>query len=960
MIASYEPPKTTLTPIFINTGNPVSNTRVACAVGVNYRLSRFGVDYTVNDGLSSTFAAAGGELPFKYLADSIATVKPVGEVVDDTYVKLYGTDLEAEYASIPDDDGDPVKVLSLASSNVLKLATSVFSGTGTLHTLFRGREAAVGDTVVVTSGAVVRKRKVVGFRGIDIAASYGTNDDVDDETPAGADTNPLTTVASYTTDSVPPGCDTGAVTVTNHASFQGSILGAYRNGSFQEVFTLTVTTAGSVGGTAPEFRIESASGLFGGTVTATESAGTFIVADADPTVLGGITVTIDPATWVPTPDALSEGDTIVVTVTGSYTRLTVGNTLSSSAVRLGATSAYTGTRDTQFIIEVVTGTWHNTTPTATGGVVRVTDTAGLYGTNTYTLTEATEFPLGASGLRLIFDLPAAGSIPQKGLRKGDRYTVSAKAASESTVSFDKLVLDGPAVDTALWTDFNDPVEASFRVQYSGLIARTDNSTGDAWAVDSEAVAVEPGLAKFDDSRDNGYKWLPYVDGVGKLSVHWRSIVAPSSTESILEVTSDAEIEEQLGKISQDNDVAFAAHMILQGGAGLAYALRVAGADSESFAAALAKIARRNVEYIAVVSDDADVRTAARSHVVAANSPTRQMFREAFLGMASPGEVAVYDDFEGDPLLCTVTNYGGSNVLVTLTQNGATIAPYDFNEDDVVVIDGERYAFDTAVSDTEFLIKSGPNAPITPAATLVIKRADTAANNTVALAAAASALSSEYVRLVWTEGALSAANEVIEPKFVAAYIAGLRSATHTHVGLTNTTMAILASAIPTFTRYTDTQLNTMAANGVMIVSQEAEGSPVIIRHALTTRTDNGALSYEEMVVTNVVRICRNLKTATDPFRGRTNVNEYTAIDIADAWTSVLSNESKPVISNRVDIGPAIIGFDPVTVSSHGTVRDRFVVSTRLIHQLPANQIDGTVYVDQSDEFTVIGATTETVV
>lgn len=946
MIQNYEPPSISFTTNFQTVASPVSNTRTACAVGPNYRLSRFNKDYgTSTPTMGDTFLAAGQTVPYRYLNASTPTVKPVDEVVDYGFSKLFGEGLEAELASIVVADSQYATVPSLAESNILQANTAVFAGTGTLITKLRGRPVAIGDIVSVTGAGVTNKRRVVGMRGVATAASFGSDVSVSDATPAGASANPSTTTLTTTGVVVPAGADEDAVTVTAATGFvNGSLVGTYRNGKFAELFTLTVTSAGVIGSTLPTVAVTSASGLYSGSITAVETSGDFVFASVDPTIMAGITVTLDLSAWFPVVGQLDVGQVIQFEVTAPYTRLTTGDAAGTAMVRPGVGSAYVGTRNTNFVIEVVTGTYHATTPTATGAVIRITDTAGLYGTTTATLTDAAATPLAASGLSIVFDLTTAVAIPQRGLRKGDRYSISAIAASESSVSFDKLILDGPAIDSTLFTNFATHLDVSVRVPYTGEVQRTASTDTTAWSAQSTGAVVDPGLSLYIAERSAGYNWVPFVNSVGRLYQSWRSLIPPTARESIITVTSTAQVQTLLGVIDPDNDLAYAASMILAGGSGSAYVLRTTDETAGAYTTALGKIARQPVEYIVTTTDNADVRDALRSHLVEANAPSREMFREGWVGASSPGRRSVLSSVNGSPLIGTVTSYSGNNILVTLTNPGVDITPLNLHAGDIVTVQGVDYTFGSQLSPTELLLTAGPMAPVTPATSIVISKANTSANNVEALVANAIAMSSEYVRLAWTEGARTAAGVDLPARYVAAYLAGLRTATVTQRGLSGASIPIVSSAVSTFMNYTDAQLNEIAAAGVTIVGQITEGSPVTVRHALTTRTDNGALSYEEMVVTNTLRIARRLTAVTLPYKGRRNVNRQTLIELQDRWTATLSDETK---LNPADpeIGPALIGFDPVTVTI-GSLKDRFAITANTFQPLPANHIDGFLNVSQA--------------
>ena len=960
MISNYEPPAISFTTILTPVADAASNSRVTALVGPNYRLSRYGSEFTSTDTtMGAAFAAAGQTVAYKYLDDGIATTLSGSEPADFDFSKLFGKGLEAEIAAIDDEDVESVTVLSANESNVLKTATSYrWAGTGTLLTKLRSRVAAIGDIVYVTGGAVTRRRTVTGLRGVTVDAQFGSNSEGSDETPSNASANPANTSFSFGSVTVPAGADAGGVTGTAAAGFKGSVLGAYRNGNFGDKFTLTVITAGIIGGTAPVVAVTSASGLFSGTVTGDEDAGVWTFSSATASVLGGVDVVVDPSAWYPAVNQLDLGQVITYEVIGAYTRLPVaepGDT--DGLVRMGDDSAYVGSKNTTFVFEVKTGTYHATTPTATGAVITVTDTAGLYGTFDLTLTDGTAAPLSTSGLSVVFDLTDTGATPQRGLRKGDRYYITGVAQTESTVAFDKLVLDGPAIDSTVFTDFDDTVSVSLRQSYTGEILRDAAQDDVAWEPATAGAVTDAGLALYIPTRASGYQWVAFVNAVGTLFHTWRSTIQPGVSESVIPVTSAAEILAAVGAADIDNDLAQAATLALTYGGGTVYLLRTAGITANDFTVALAKIERKTVDYVSVLSEDPAVHAVLKTHVATSNAPLRKQFREGWVGAASPGERTVLDEVSNSPLIATVTNYSGSNVLVTITNVGVDITTLALSSGDIVSVQGTDYLVSSVLSSNEIILQAGPVAPITPAVSTVIKKADTAANNVEFIRASARALGSEWMRLVWSEGMLDGAGVAIAPRYAAAQLSGVRAGTVTQQGLTGATFAGAASAIPTFLRYSSTQLDEMAADGVFILNQDAEGAPILVRHALTTRTDIGALAYEEMVVTNALRISRRLNAISAPYRGRRNLNHQTVIELRDAWTGILNEETRTNSGDTV-IGPAVIGFDPVTISVHPTLKDRLVITATIRVPLPLNHIDGYLIVTEATTLDILGTTTVT--
>jgi hypothetical protein len=194
--------------------------------------------------------------------------------------------------------------------------------------------------------------------------------------------------------------------------------------------------------------------------------------------------------------------------------------------------------------------------------------------------------------------------------------------------------------------------------------------------------------------------------------------------------------------------------------------------------------------------------------------------------------------------------------------------------------------------------------------------------------------------------------VIPNKYVAAEVAGLRSAVIPWQGLTLTEINSITDAPAMYTRYSRTLLNTVAASGTFIVTQEAESGGVFIRHQLTTQSNEGSLAYEDSIGVSLDAISFQIKDALNVFVGRKNVTRQTLEEIYDTvWTILNTATTAPAIS---DYGPQLNGFtnkagvrNKLDVAAHPTLKDRVQVYARLLMPLPLNTLE--VILDASVDF-----------
>jgi hypothetical protein len=235
------------------------------------------------------------------------------------------------------------------------------------------------------------------------------------------------------------------------------------------------------------------------------------------------------------------------------------------------------------------------------------------------------------------------------------------------------------------------------------------------------------------------------------------------------------------------------------------------------------------------------------------------------------------------------------------------------------------------------------------------RADTAANVVRFLAETAELLGSRRGVNVWTDRATTSVGyitSVVPNKFLAAEVAGLRCALLPQQGLTMTEIASISKAPAMYTRFTPEQLDTIASYGNMVVTQEAEGGDIFIRHQLTTSTDEGALAYEDNVGVIVDEFSYRVKDTFRPYIGKRNATTGTIVEIKNKLRDLADAATKTDIA-QLEIGPMVLRFfdedgkeGAVTARIDGVLADHILTYVKLRVPLPLNGIDHYIDVETS--------------
>jgi hypothetical protein len=503
-----------------------------------------------------------------------------------------------------------------------------------------------------------------------------------------------------------------------------------------------------------------------------------------------------------------------------------------------------------------------------------------------------------------------------------RRTVAGISSDGTTITLNAPIPDG------------DVSELEFYYEYTGPMTLTDHYT-----VSASGVTIVDG-ASLDLGQDLE---APLTDTVGEVSIGFRAFVPAASTDTYVSINSTTDIESNFGTVDIDNDIAYALSRALVGSQGKrVYGLGLTANTSAGYTAALRKIEATDTTYALVaLTTDMAIQAVVASHVEAMSTDVKKNFRRMYVGVDSPGEYsrALAKAFTA------VTYNSKANSYVTITAGGLTAAKVVAG--DLFRVSDVNYEIETVIDDdTLILAEVGPGA----SGTANIYAADTVASQTEFVTATARGFGSRRVACIWVEDGTRFMNgeyTVIPNMFLASEIAGIRSALAPQAGLTRTEVTTITDAPAMHSKYTPDELDSIAEDGVFIVTQDVESGAVFIRHQLTTKTDSGSLYYEDNVGTNVDDMSFGLKDILSGYIGKKNVTPATIAEINTA----VRNKMQDYAESDVDFeyGSQIISYDNLTVEAHATLKDRVIVGVRAEVPLPLNNID--VYLQASVGLTI---------
>lgn len=451
---------------------------------------------------------------------------------------------------------------------------------------------------------------------------------------------------------------------------------------------------------------------------------------------------------------------------------------------------------------------------------------------------------------------------------------------------------------------------------------------DVLTVGATTVTTDASIGLAIPGKDSA---APLVDGKGELFVQYRALMAPPADEGYLTIHTTSDIEDQLGTICLDNDLAYAASRALHGSGGQRiYALRVQTDDSQGFTQALTKISSTDYTYaLAPITTDLDAQLVVASHVGAMSQPEVKNFRRAYLGYDSPGQ---YEVLSGAAF--TPAAFGGdANRHITISEGGLIAAGVTAGY--IFTTGGTDYTVQERLSDTE-LVLTGAG---TTTGTWTIDAPDNAVGTTAAVKARSQAIGDRRAANVWTHQGTNFVEgqfQRIPNRYLAAEIAGLRTALRPQQGLTRTEVQTITNASAMHTLFTQDQLDEIAAAGTFIVTQDVESGDTFIRHQLTTDTSSGSLFYEDSVGTNLDDLSFQIKDAVEGYIGKRNVTPATVSEVRGVVRDILQTTTEADAGDQA--GPQIISYQDLVVRAHPVLKDRIEISVQVEMPLPLNNID----------------------
>jgi len=859
--------------------------------------------------------------------------QPSNSIIDEDYTKLFVQNAMLRYFT--DLVGSPNVTTRVAGSfNRIRANSLVFTTANGFNRSagFYDRDVRIGDVVRVAGTPTAGVPTVLDTHVTDLVA---------DVIPSVVGSAGLVVGNQATALLATSLLQTAGLVNCMTAVADGTAYSGLAAGRVSETYVVEVIQA-STGNNLPTglLRVTSASG--------TDNVAAVVPsADGVPTPIGtrGLEVTFSYVTNPPceadsiansvAPDALLLGQQFTITVQQDFTATTAT-----------AGGTYTGAEDATYLITVTRGGDFADNPEIFVGTVTGSDMSGPI----VVPGLATPVAIGTRGVTLEF----GGSV--EGLHLGDRFTVTATAASSGPVR--TLVL-ADNLDPGFLT--TDEVAISLFIREPALPVpanRTNFAPLTNWSQSQADVTVQAGITVYHPTWTNAGVPLPLpVESssplnYGVLHLEYRAWLSTLSSQ-ILSIYDVSQLDDIPGPLSPDNPLKWGMFSALANNNGVpVLCTAVANPDLlDSWQDIFDLLLSTDDAYgLVPLTRDPAVLALFTAHVNSTSDPLTGLWRTAWYSLPAFPErplvhtgtdlvgYAVPTTTDSTEALATFSEFGSSGQFTVLQvpANNARFISNEVRVGDTVralyIGDGfggstyTTFTVSQVISESELRLTSGPAVAQPVPTKIEVWRTLSLTEEAQEIARVAGTYSSRRIRATLPDQ-IESAGTAVAGWFLNCALAALASAVLPQQGLTNVAINGFSSVSRT-TRFSRSQLDLMAGSGVWIVTQANSGE-IFTRHAVTTGNYSDINDREESITRNLDNISYRFKDYLAPFIGVTNVTPSMEETIRGGIVKLLrtmqSERSTPQLGGQVIDGT----LERFFVSE--LFRDRYVAYLRL--QLP---------------------------
>lgn len=569
---------------------------------------------------------------------------------------------------------------------------------------------------------------------------------------------------------------------------------------------------------------------------------------------------------------------------------------------------------------------HNTC-TSSGSYLSTAEALHLYNEEIYTISIST---LGAFGVAKFIVMSLSGkdnvttpiTIPTT---PGELITVGAnglKLAFTGAEAFAigqtwRVKVNKPSLTVSLDIPVTNKSISEYRENDPLIVA---------WEAGDDEITVKDDLA-FLYSEWSETEPLYVIEG--SILIDYRAF-NPLNAETIYTISDESEIATYLGSSHIDNPIGHGALVAVCNSDGTNIRVIYPKTDDlAGYTSLLNKLEIRNyneVFRIGVLSHDETIIDAVASHV--SKMENRNKWRDMVVCLKLP---TVFDIIlpEGHTATIVQNKVSGKYNVMKTTNSDFSLAKVG----DLIDYMGETYTISSINTSTELVFTpEASSGQATPASIYVYRNPTSDDLMNMHVYYAQKYANKNVVSLVPDE---FVADGVTEPGYyLTAAICGLKNSLPPHQPITNYTLEYVDSVPKCLSYFSDSQLDTIANGGNMIITQDNATDKPYIRHQVTTDVSN--IRKREWSKVEVYHyISYGILDIVKPFIGKYNIHPGVLNQLRTNLEGYLYQKTASVSSTA---GGAILNYELTKLEQNATQEDKIDIAVRLYFSSPLNYMD----------------------
>jgi hypothetical protein len=497
---------------------------------------------------------------------------------------------------------------------------------------------------------------------------------------------------------------------------------------------------------------------------------------------------------------------------------------------------------------------------------------------------------------------AAAAFGTRGVKVGDPVILDWGTTKVNTEIIGLVSETGKGYNTIVVKELDQPDSATLsKVNFGVYQDATFQAGSDTFSIAANgAMTIQGGLT----APINELSGMEGTLQAGDFYVEYRELTQ-KYVGKLGSVSSAADVEAVLGGVTAENPLALATYFAAMASKGVTVYFSATRDDSsQSYLDAMDFLEKYTAVYSVVpTTEDKDVILAAAGSVVAVSEDEESKIRRTlWFGNTIPDQVQIWEG-KGTPAAVVEEN----PQVVTMEEN--VFYEHPFRKGDYLINNADGKAYEIASTDgmSKATLVAGAEIAGTSPLSFRLVRGNPLNEDLIDVIISQRYVSSYRVQCVWADNILF--NGEVVPNFAgAAAAAGMRAYEAPHRPLSNLGYVFFSIEEPH--GFTRSQLKTIGSNGIWIIANNEDGTPINMKQ-ITTAMQNNVNVDEESIVANADEIALDLVHAGETRVGNSNISPalIAALDmeITTRMESRLRNTS-----GSAYVGPQLLSWELLNI------------------------------------------------